>query len=195
MMPARLIHDTVDFRAATPAFATVNRMRPMTEIPELDPRTPGPSRFVLACDAAFAGLIAHTYLKLVGTSLLPEGLDPDAAARWMYQDAPFCLLVHNTAADPRFIYANRAAQACFGFTWAEMTQLASRQSAEAPDQADRDRLIEAVRRAGFATGYRGLRIAKSGRRFWIENVTMWQVAEPGGRVCAEAAVYSQWRDA
>ena len=46
--------------------------------------------------------------------------------------------------------------------------LPSRLSAEAPEHAERQRLLDAVARDGFTGGYRGLRIAKGGRRFWIE---------------------------
>lgn len=170
-------------------------MDPSAAIPGLDPRCPGPSDFSLAHDAAFAGLIARTYGEQLGESLVPLDPAPEAAARWLYGEAPFCVLVHNTAPDPRFVYANRTAQACFGFDWAEMTCLPSRLSAEAPNRAERQDLIETVARAGFATGYRGLRIAKSGRRFWIEDVTMWQLTDAAGRVQGQAATYRKWRDA
>ena len=49
--------------------------------------------------------------------------DVEAAARWLYEDAPFCVVAHNTDEDPRFIYANKAAQHCFEYSWAEMTAL------------------------------------------------------------------------
>jgi hypothetical protein len=76
-----------------------------------------------------------------------------------------------------------------------MTRLPSRLSAEAPNRAERQGLIEAVARDGYATGYRGLRIAKSGRRFWIEDVTMWQLADATGVVRGQAATYRRWQDA
>ena len=116
-------------------------------------------------------------------------------ASWLYEEAPFCLLVHNTAADPRFIYLNRAAQACFEWEWDEITRLPSRLSAESPNQAERQKLIDSVTRFGFATGYRGLRRAKSGRRFWIEDVTMWQVTNASGMLHGQAAIYYRWQSA
>ena len=103
--------------------------------------------------------------------------------------------VHDTAPDPRFVHGNRSAQACFEFGWDELTRLPSRLSTEAPNQAERQGLVEAVAQAGFATGYRGLRIAKSGRRFWIGNVTMWQVTDAAGRVRRRVAACNKWRDA
>lgn len=170
-------------------------MDPRIAIPGLDPRCPGPSNLSLAQDPVFASLITRTYGERLGERLLPSELEPKAAARWLYEEAPFCMLVHNTASDPRFVYANCAAQTCFEFAWDEMTCLSSRLSAEAPNQAERQGLIEAVTRAGFATGYRGLRMAKSGRRFWIEDVTMWQLTDAAGTVRGQAAAYNHWRDA
>jgi MEKHLA domain len=104
-------------------------------------------------------------------------------------------LAHNTDPDPIFIYGNRAAQKCFEHTWEELTSLRSRLSAEEPNREERQRLLELVQRQGFATGYRGLRIAKFGRRFWIENVTVWQLLDRAGALHGQAAVYRQWRDA
>lgn len=99
---------------------------------------------------------------------------------WLYHEAPFAVLAHNTEADPRFIYANETAQSCFEYSWPEFTALRSRFSAEAPDRAERQRLLEAVARNGFVADYRGLRIAKSGRRFWIEAGAVWQLIDANG---------------
>ena len=118
----------------------------------LDPADDGPSNPCLAEDAASASFLAHTYLDCLGQSLVPDTLDASSAARWLYESARFCLLVHNTAADPRFVYANLAAQACFERGWDDITRLPSRLTTEEPDQADRQRLIATVTKAGFATG-------------------------------------------
>ena len=168
---------------------------PPTDISGLDPDSPGPSDIALARDLGFVGLLTRTYRERLRNELVPSGLDPAAAARWLYEQAPFCLLVHNVAADPRFVYANRIAQVCFGYGWHEITCLPSRQSAAPSDQAERQRLIEAVTRKGFATGYRGLRTARSGRRFWIEDVTMWQLVDTSGTLRGQAAAYGHWSDA
>lgn len=164
-------------------------------IPGLAPDLPGPSDLSFARDPAFIDLLTDAYREKLGASLAPSTVRPSDAAEWLYEEAPFCLLAHNAAADPRFVYANRTAQTCFGYDWDEITSLLSRLSAETPDQAERQALIDAVRRAGFVTGYRGLRIAKSGRRFWIENVTMWQLTDATGAVRGQAAIYGDWRDA
>jgi hypothetical protein len=30
--------------------------------------------------------------------------------RWLYEEAPYCVLAHNTDPDPVFVYANKTAQ-------------------------------------------------------------------------------------
>jgi MEKHLA domain-containing protein len=50
-------------------------------------------------------------------------------------------------------------------------------------------------RNGFVTGYRGLRIAKSGRRFWIDDGIAWELIDSGGGYHGQAATFSSWRDA
>jgi PAS domain S-box-containing protein len=155
-------------------------------------KSAGPSDRGLATDPLFYDLLTGSYVRLVGTPLVADRPD---GPRWLYEDAPFCLLAHNTDADPRFIYANRAAQACFEYSWEEMTSLSSRLSAEAPNREERQRLLDSVLAQGFASDYRGLRIAKSGRRFWIEDATVWQLLGPDGKHNGQAAVLRSWRDA
>ena len=139
-------------------------------------------------------LMIESHRRLVGRPLADETLDFAAQAQWLADDAPFGLLAHDTQADARFVYANLAALACFEYTQDELIGLPSRLTAEAPGRAERQRLLDAVAREGFVDGYRGLRIAKSGRRFWIEDVTVWMLGDGEGRTRGQAAAYRRWRD-
>jgi PAS domain-containing protein len=142
-------------------------------------------------DPDFFALLSGCHLRFVGSPLV----DPTTTARWLYEDAPFGLLAHDADPDPQFVYANRRAQRCFEYDWEEFTALRSRLSAEPDRREDRDRLLDAVRRNDFATGYRGMRIAKSGRRFWIEDVTMWNLMNGAGVRVGQAAAFYRWSDA
>jgi PAS domain-containing protein len=105
------------------------------------------------------------------------------------------VVAHNTDADPQFIYANETAQAQFEYSWDEFIQLKSRFSAEEPNRFERQRLLESVAQKGFVTGYRGLRISRSGRRFWIQDGVVWQLMNEIGITLGQAAVFRSWRDA
>lgn len=139
-------------------------------------------------------LILSSYQGLLGESLTPAGYTEEQAAHWLQHEAPFAILAHNTATDPCFIYANQAAQNCFEYPHAELIGLPSRLSAEAPNREERAQLLAAVDQQGFSTGYRGLRIAKSGRRFWIENATVWNLIDEAGFKHGQAALLREWRD-
>jgi hypothetical protein len=144
-----------------------------------------------AIDPEFFRLLQGSYERLVGSPLVP----PENGASWLYHQAPFAVLAHNTDPDPRFIYANWTAQLCFEYSWDEITRLRSRFSAEVPNQAERQYVLDTVARDGFVSDYRGLRIARSGRRFWIEQGTVWQLVDEDGVRRGQAALFRSWRDA
>lgn len=143
---------------------------------------------------AFTTLLRDSHQRWVGRPLAPEaGTEPDLAT-WLYRDAPFAVLAQDAAADPAFVYANRTAQECFGYSWEEFSGLPSRLSAPSADRAARDRLMAGVRRDGYVEGYRGLRESKSGLRFWIEDVTIWNLTDPDDAVLGQAALIRSWSD-
>lgn len=132
------------------------------------------------------GLLIDSYQRVVGRTLAPEN-GPDAV-RWLYNDAPFGLLAQDASADPRFTYANVTAQKCFEYSWDEFVGLPSRLSADAPNRRQRQELMNTVLEQGYADGYRGLRITKSGRHFWIEDTTVWNIVDSGQAFLGQAAV-------
>ncbi len=132
-------------------------------------------------DTAFFGLLTQSYRRLLGEDLVPAGMNGSEAARWLYESAPFLVLAHNTDPDPVFIYGNRAAQRRFEYDWDELIGLPSRLSAAAPDRDERSTFIERVANDGCAKDYRGIRIAKSGKQFWIEQASLWQLVDEDGK--------------
>ncbi|TQM00451.1 PAS domain S-box-containing protein [Actinoallomurus bryophytorum] len=145
-------------------------------------------------DVAFAELLAASHERVVGTRILPEGLAGAEAARWLYGEAPFGLLAHDTSADPAFVYANATAQKCFEYSWEEFAGMPSRLSAEADNRDKRQEFMDGVLRQGYVSGYRGVRIAKSGRRFWIEDTTVWNLLDRDGGLRGQAALIRGWAD-
>ncbi|KAB0679350.1 MEKHLA domain-containing protein [Aureimonas leprariae] len=144
----------------------------------------------LAADRSFFELLTGSFERLVGRPLCEPGRGP----RWLYEEAAFVVLAHDTAADPVFVYANRAAEARFGYGWDEFTTLPSRLSAEPMDRAERQRLLDAVSRDGFIADYRGVRVTKFGRHFRMEDGVVWQLVDASGQRRGQAATFSRWTD-
>ena len=142
--------------------------------------------------AAHVALLAQSYHRLTGRTLLPAAQDAAALAEAAFE-APFALLSHGLEADPLFNYANRTALGLFELDWAALIAMPSRASAEALKQEDRARLMQRVLETGYIDDYSGVRIARSGRRFIIENATVWNVVDAEGRLHGQAATFATWR--
>ena len=110
----------------------------------------------------------------------------------MLYEAPFALVAHDTRADPIFGYANRMAQNAFEMNWTEITSIPSRQSAEPVLQDERQSLLQRVHQFGFIDDYSGIRISKTGKRFWIRNATVWNVIDTNGARVGQAARFDRW---
>lgn len=134
-------------------------------------------------------LLADSYARWLDQPLVDPALTDEQAARWLYAEAPFGLLAHDTRADPLFIYGNIAAQRCFEYSWDELLLLPSRLSARPQQVEDRKQFLEQVGKQGFATGYRGLRVSKSARSFWINDGTVWQLVDQTGALRGQAALF------
>lgn len=145
-------------------------------------------------DPDFFRLLSRSYERLLGKPLTPEDLTPAEAAEWLYERAPFALLAHNTAADPVFIYGNKAAQRRFEYDWDEITRLPSRLSAEAPNREERQRLLERAQVFGFEIGVKGVRITRTGKRFMIEQATLWQLTDDEGKLHGQAVIIPRTSD-
>jgi len=108
-------------------------------------------------------------------------------------NAPFALVSHGIEKEPVFNYANKTAMRLFNMNWDEITALPSKYSAEMPNREQRSQLLQEVKSAGYIENYSGVRIAKGGRRFYIEQATVWNLTDTNGVYYGQAAMFSHWR--
>jgi hypothetical protein len=142
--------------------------------------------------AEHAGLLAESYRRWMGRDLIPPAPDAVDRARALFE-APFAVVSHGTEGDPVFNYGNRTALRLFEMTWEEFTRLPSRLSAEPVHRDERQRLMDEVARNGFISDYRGVRISKNGKRFFIEQAIVWNLLDDDGALRGQAAMFSDWR--
>jgi MEKHLA domain len=128
-----------------------------------------------------------------GRSLLEKTLEitPAMVSQALF-NAQFVVVSHGVEADPIFNYANQTALDLWEFGWDAFTQMPSRLSAEANLRVDRAQMLAQLENRGFWDGYSGVRISSRGRRFWIENVTIWNVIDPEGHSHGQAATFERW---
>ena len=133
-------------------------------------------------------LIADSYRRRTGRSLVRAGDDLAAALWW----APRVVVAHGVEDDPVFFYGNRRALELFELDFAAFTRLPSRYSAEPLARSERARLLRRVDRDGFIDDYAGVRISSTGRRFRIEQATVWNLVDDAGRNQGQAATFDRW---
>jgi MEKHLA domain len=136
-------------------------------------------------------LLIDSFQHYTGRNLVDPSLRREEAAREIFY-APFVVVSHDTAADPIFTYGNQTALSLFEMTWPEFTSLPSKQSAEPPNQEERAALLATVSRQGYIDNYSGIRMSKGGKRFVIEQVTVWNLRDRHHQYQGQAAVYSSW---
>jgi hypothetical protein len=135
-------------------------------------------------------IIAASHRRWTGRDLVPQAPDVDLA-RVLYE-LPAVVLAHAPGPDPLFIYANRTAQRLWELDWPGFLALPSRRSAEPESGPERAAMLAQAQRDGHFAGYRGIRIATTGRRFRIEDALLWNLLDEAGAPTGQAATFSAW---
>lgn len=137
-----------------------------------------------------ARLLLLSYENLTGRQLIPSS-DGAESARDLFH-APFFVASHNLESDPILTYGNETALRLFELPWQKFTNTPSRFTAEAPERDERKRLLDTVARQGYIDDYSGIRISSTGRRFEIQNATVWNLIDEKGVKVGQAATFSEW---
>jgi hypothetical protein len=136
------------------------------------------------------GFIWDSYLHWTNKTLLPHIVSGNQASA--LHAAPFGLLCHDGAPDPLFTYANLNAQKLFDRCLMDFIGLPSRLSAESVMQGARHSKLQEALHNGIITDYSGVRVSATGRRFFIQNVSIWNVKDDLGTLIGQAAMIPHW---
>ena len=140
---------------------------------------------------AHSQILLNSYRQLLGRELIARSGDAaDEAARLFA--APFAVLSHGTQGDPILNYGNQTALDLWEMTFEQLVAMPSRLTAEPAIRGARERFLQETLQKGFITGYSGVRISATGRRFEIENATIWNLTDATGLAAGQAAVFASW---
>ena len=143
------------------------------------------------------GWVDHTQVLLdsfrrwVGRDLIPRDGTAEEQARKLFL-APIVVVSHGTEADPIVSYGNRAALGLWEMEIETLLRTPSRLTAEPVHRDERARLLERTSRDGFVDDYSGIRISSSGRRFYIERATVWNLVDAAEEPVGQAAAFEDW---
>lgn len=143
---------------------------------------------------AHSKLLVESYEKVIGKSIFEHYCNSEAESGNAVRlfEAPFLVLSHGTELDPILNYGNRSALELWEMDWDTFTSTPSRLTAERGLREQREKLLEDSRQQGYSEGYIGIRISRTGRRFEIKNVRLWNVYDSNGIYHGQAAVFSEW---
>lgn len=137
-------------------------------------------------------LLAKSFFRLTGEPLVAADLKGEDLYKAIY-NASFVVVSHGTEVDPIFNFANQKAQELWEMDWEEFTKKPSRLSAETISQSARQELLAKAQEKGYLSGYNGIRISKSGKRFYILNTILWNLTDEAGNYQGQAAMFKEWR--
>ena len=123
--------------------------------------------------ARHSHLLMTSYQHWTGDSLIEDAKDVIQSL----MNTPFAIASHQAGDDPIFNYANHQALALFKMAPEDMLGLPSRFSAEPMLREARAAFLHQVATYGFIENYAGVRIARDGSRFLIEQATVWNVVD------------------
>ena len=135
--------------------------------------------------------LLESYRHWTGHELLSRSGSLEDQARALF-DAPFVVVSHGADPDPILNYGNHAALELWEMTWEQFSQTPSRHTAEPLNQEERAAMLRLAGQQGYFEGYRGVRISSTGRRFLVENATVWNVLDASGQRIGQAATFARW---
>ena len=116
---------------------------------------------------------------------------PDEQARMLFH-APFVVVSHGTESEPILNYGNQAALDLWEMTWEQLMRTPSRRTAEPENREERARMLALAEEQGYFTGYRGIRVSMTGKRFLVADATVWNIVDQQRRRIGQAATFSRW---
>lgn len=135
--------------------------------------------------------ITSSLKKLANIEIVDFSLSLEEQAKQAFT-ADYVLLAHNGANDPVFNYANQTALNLFEMSWDEFTNMPSKYSAESDEREKREKFLADVAENGYSKNYSGIRISKTGRRFEIKNVILWNVYDSENNRIGQAALFDEF---
>jgi hypothetical protein len=132
-----------------------------------------------------AGRLLASYRHWTGEALWVE------SARALFE-APFPILSGGIDAEQTLNYGNAAALRLWETDWETFTRMPARLTAEPVHRSAREAFLQRVREEGVIRDYTGVRISARGRRFRIEQATVWNVVDAAGVYHGQAATFARW---
>lgn len=136
-------------------------------------------------------ILLNSYQNLLGKDLIDRNISVEEQAKRLFL-APFVVLSHGRESDPIYNYGNKIVLELWERDWDDLTKMPSRLSAEKMLRKERQQLLDQANNKGYITNYQGIRISKTGKRYQIKDVILWNLIDENNQYCGQGATFSQW---
>ncbi|MGB3404303.1 MAG: MEKHLA domain-containing protein [Microcoleaceae cyanobacterium] len=136
-------------------------------------------------------IILDNYRNSLGDELIERKGNTEEQAKALFF-TPFAVASHGTEADPIYNYGNQVILDLWERSWDEMIKTPSRLSAEPNLREERQNSLDQTTSQGYLKNYQCVRISRTGQRYKIEDITIWNLEDEQGNYCGQAATFSNW---
>ncbi len=140
---------------------------------------------------SWSQILLDSFNQLLGYQLISREETEEKQSKTLFK-ADFVVVSHGIEADPILKYGNEKALNLWEMSWSELTQTPSRLTAEPINREARQAMLQQAKTQGYIDNYSGVRISKTGRRFVMKKTIIWNLFDPKGNRCGQAATFSHW---
>lgn len=136
--------------------------------------------------------LLDSYAHWIKLELIDRTGTPLQQAEQLF-NSKFVVASHGAEDDPILNYGNQAALNLWVMDWQQFTRTPSRLTAEPPNREERARMLEQAKTQGYISDYHGVRISSTGKRFLVDQATIWNIHKPDGTTIGQGATFSNWK--
>ena len=140
---------------------------------------------------SWSQILLDSFHQFLGYQLISREGTEEKQSQTLFQ-ANFVVVSHGIESDPVLNYGNEIALKLWEMSWSDFTKTPSRLTAEPVNRETRKIILQQVQTQGYIDNYSGVRISKTGKRFSIEQVIIWNLLDSQGNKCGQAATFSDW---
>ena len=140
---------------------------------------------------SWSQILLDSFKHCLGYQLISREETAEKQSELLFK-ADFVVVSHGTELDPILNYGNEAALNLWEMSWSYFTQTPSRMTAEPVNREARQAMLQQAKTQGYIDNYSGVRISKTGKKFLIEKAIIWNLLDPQGNKCGQAATFSDW---
>ncbi len=136
-------------------------------------------------------MLLNSYRHWLHEDLIPISADPiDNAYRLFHTERA---VLSGTADEDQILnFGNLTTLRLWEMDWDILTHTPSRYTAEPMHREERETFLKRVRENGYVDDYQGIRISSTGKRFRIEQATVWNLIDEQGAYCGQAATFAKY---